>query len=242
MTIIENCIEFWTSFVPDFTQRIRGSAAAEIAGVERLMKRPLSGIYREFLERMGEDTGPLDLGLYSASPQYLVEQRPFVLRSLPEGIELFASPTGDDEEDIFLVHGEATGAEVVRHEDVPLAEDGSFDKSKTESVAGSLAELLCLPALNLYHSLRQPFQASYSDKQLREDTLERCRRLAGLFGFEPYWFSNAQTFAARRGNLVIVAKQAPAFVFSLGIAGADEFEFGVVSRALFRELDLEEYR
>jgi hypothetical protein len=242
MTIIESCIDFWTSFVPEFPQRIRGAATEQITELESLMERPLSAIYREFLERMGEDRGPLNLGLYSTSPEYLIEQRLYVLENLPEGIELFASPTGDDEEDIFLVHGGQPDPEVVRHDDVPLADDGSFDRSKTESVAGSLAELLCLPALNQYHSLRQPFRATWSEKELREDTLERCRRLAAIFGFEPYWFSSPQTFAARRGDLVIVAKQAPGFLFSVGIAGADEFDTGVVSRTLLRELDLKEYR
>ena len=37
-------------------------------------------------------------------------------------------------------------------------------------------------------------------------------------------------------------KQAPGFLFSLGLAGADELEFGSVSRSFFSELDLEQYR
>jgi len=242
LTIIENCIEFWTSFVPDFPLQIRGAAAEQIAELERVMKRPLTGIYREFLERMGEDTGPLDLGLFDITPEYLIAERAYVLEKLPEGVELFACPVGDNEEDIFLIHSGQPDPEVVRHDDVPLTEDGFFDGAAAESVAGSLAELLCLPALNQYHSRLQPFQAVWSEKERHEDTLERCRRLAAIFGFEPYWFSSAQTFAAKRGSLVIVAKQAPGFLFSVGIAGDDQFDTGVVSRTFLRELDLKEFR
>lgn len=242
MSIIERCIEFWSSFVPEFPERIRGAEPEQIAELEGLMKRPATPLYREFLERMGEDTGPLKLGLYSAAPQYLMETRQPLLENLPRAVELFAVPTGDNEEDIFLVHGEGEDAEVVRYDGLPLAEDGSFDRSKTEPVAGSVAELLCLPALNQYVSLRRPLQAFWAEKELRQGTLDRCRSLAEGLGFEPYWFSSAQSYAASRGELVMVAKQAPGFLFSVGIAGADELEFSEVSRTLVRELDLTGYQ
>ena len=241
MTVIEHCIEFWTSFVPDFAEQTRGAAPAQIAGLERRRNRPLNALYREFLERMGEDTGPLDLGFYSTSPHYVMEQRPRV-ESLPENTELLAVPTGDNEEDIFLLFGDGPEPVAVRHPDLAYSRERVLDPAKTEAVAGSLSELLCLPAVSRYLALPQPFQVTYADKELRAGTLDRCRRLAAFLGFEPYWFSSAQTLAARRGSGVIVAKQAPGFVFSIGIAGGDEFEFGVASRAFFRELDLEHYR
>ena len=109
-------------------------------------------------------------------------------------------------------------------------------------MAGSFAELLCLPALTRYHSSRQPFQAAWSERTRRDGTLGRCWTLAQGLGFEPYWFSNAQTLAAKKGSLVIVAKQAPGFLFSLGLAGAETVDTRTVSRTLTRELDLKEYR
>jgi len=238
VTLIERCIEFWTSFVPDFPQKIRGADAQAIANVERVTKRPLSPVYREFLERMSEDTGPLNLGLYDTSPGYLVDERWDVLERLPLNAELFASPTADDEQDIFLVHGEGSDPVVMRHAEIPRTNDGLFARSKAEAVAGSLTELLCLPALNQYYSLQQPFRWVGREKERHENTFEHCKELAKGWRLTPYWFSNDQCLAARLGNLVLVAKQAPGFLFSVGIAGPEEHSIADISETLRRELDL----
>lgn len=228
MNIIDRCIAFCTSLDPDFPRRLRGSTPEQIAALEQAMGRPLGEAHRAFLERMGEETGTLDLGPYTTSPRALVERRKDELSAPPEGMELFAAALADDE-DVFLREGE--DPEVVRHED-----------DETDAVAGSLSELICLPIFNARRAVVLPLQGMYTEKEMRSDTLSRCRRIGELFGFEPLWFSNAHTYAATRGSLVVVAKQAPESYFSVGVAGDDEFAWGVVTRTLFRELDLEPYR
>ncbi|WP_441285806.1 hypothetical protein ACSRUE_25140 [Sorangium sp. KYC3313] len=240
MNLVDRCIEFCTSLDPDFSRALRGSTPDQIAELTRVMGRPPSAVHLAFLERMGEDTGALKLGLYATSPREMIERRPDLLEDIPEGVEPFAVPVGDDEEDIFLLGGD--DPEVVRHDGAPLDDEGRLDLSRAEPVAGSLSELICLPVLNARLATRLPLQAMYTERELRPDTLARCRWLAGLFGFEPYWFSNAHTFAAKRGSLILVAKQAPEFYLSVGLAGSDEADWGVVSRTLQRELELDPYR
>ncbi len=240
MTVIDHIIAFCASLDPDFPRRIRGSTPDQIAALAGAMGREPSALHRAFLERMGEDQGPLSLGLYGVSPSRLIAYEPEMIAGMPEGISLFAVPLGDDEEQIYLLGGD--DPEVVRCDGVPLDEAGTVDPSRAEPVAGSLSELLCLPFLNARVAVKKPHQASYTEKVQRADTLARCRSIAALFGFEPYWFSNASTFAAHRGSMVLVAKQARGFYFSMGLAGDDELEWGVVFRTLTRELDLEIFR
>jgi len=239
MTVIDRIVAFCASLDPDFPQRIRGSTPEQIAELARAMGREPGAVHRAFLERMGEGQGPLSLGLYGVSPARLIAYEPEMLEGFPEGITLFAVPLADSDEQIYLLDGD--DPEVVRHDGVPYDDQGRVDPARAEPVAGSLSELLCLPFLNAKVAVHKPHQASYAEKVRRPDTLARCCKIAALFGFEPYWFSSAQTFAAQRGSLVLVAKQARGFHFSLGLAGDDEMEFGVVFRTFTRELDLELY-
>jgi hypothetical protein len=226
---IERCLEFCQRMVPDFASRLQGSRAEDIEALEGAMGRPMAPIHRTFLETMGENTGALDLGRYTTSPASLLASRGDTLQSLPDGTELFAIPTADDEGDVFLVPGEGGYTVVQRGED-------------EHQLAGSLEELICLPMLNAHYTVRQPLREAYIERTLRPGTLAACRRVGELFGFQQYWFSNAMTWAARRKTLVLIAKQAPGKWFTAGLAGHEEFEFGVILRTLERELDLEPYR
>jgi hypothetical protein len=229
MNEIEKSIEFCKTLEPAFASLLRGSPAADIEALERAAGRPLIAAHRTFLEAMGEDTGALRFGNYTTSPAVLLEARGGTV-ALPGGAELFAVPTGDADGDIMLVPREDGSTAVVRRGEIE------------ELVAGSLEELICLPMLNAYYVNRQPLRKALVGRELREGMLADCRRIGELFGFEPYWFSSEMTWAARRERLVVVAKQAPGKWFSLGIAGTDEFELGVILRTFERELDLEPYR
>ena len=219
---IERCIEFCRILNPQFASRLRGSSPQDIDAFEDASGRPLAPMHRWFLEVMGEDAGPLDLGDYAVSPRVLVD----AMVDLPEGAELFAIPTADDEGNILL---QADGA-IVRQ----LSEG-------VEHVAGSLEELICLPMLNARYTVHQPLRTAFLQNVLRDGTLADCRRIGELFGFETYWFSNAMTWAARRGTIVLIAKHPPGRYFSAGLAGGEEFELGVIARTLEHELELQPY-
>ncbi|HEV7238610.1 MAG TPA: hypothetical protein VGQ36_05165 [Thermoanaerobaculia bacterium] len=228
---IERCIEFCQLLEPAFATLLRGSPPEDIDALEDAAGRPLSLMHRRFLEVMGEDSGSLDLGDYSVSPRHLLAKRGDAMANLAEGTELFAIPTLNDEGDILLRAGTGGDLAVVRRV-----------SDYEEHVAGSLEELLCLPMLNARYVALQPLQAAFTQRELRDGALADCRRIAELFGFETYWFSNAITWAARRRSLVLVAKQPPGLYFSAGIAGREEFEHGVIARTLERELDLQPYQ
>lgn len=238
MSVIDRIITFCASLDPAFPGSLQGSTPEQIDALSRAMGREPTALHRELLERMGESMGPLNLGQYGVRPRELLEN-PEVLAGMPEGITLLAVPLADDEEDIFLLDGDDPA--VVAHDGVPHDDAGRVDPALAEPVAGSLSELLCLPFLNARIAARKPLQAAYTEKEMRPDTLARCRQIAALFGFEPYWFSNAQTYVAHRGGLILVGKQARGFYFSFGLAGEEEPEWGVVFRTLTRELDLEPY-
>jgi hypothetical protein len=239
MTIIDRIIDFLTELDPTFPAAIRGSTPEQIAALARAMGREPSPLHCAFLERMGESLGPVSLGPYAVSPDALLEHDPRMIAGLPEAITLFAVPLGDNDP-VFLLDGD--DPEVVRHPSVPYADDSRLAPELTDPAAGSLSELLCLPLVLAREVAPKPHQATYAEKERRDDTLARCRHLAALFGFEPYWFSNASTFAAHRGSLVLVAKQARGYFFSCGLAGDDVQDFGVVFRTLTRELDLAIFR
>jgi len=183
---------------------------------------------------MGEQPGTLAFGVYSTSPALLVAERPRTLLRLATDVELFAIPIGDADGDVYLV-GE-TPAVVRRFDDSDPA------RPSEEVMAASIAELLCLPMLNRVYTTTQPLHASFIERERREDSLAHCQRIAELFAFEPYWFSTGQTLAARRGPLVLVAKQPPGSFLTVGLAGPEEFEWGVITRTFERELELKPFR
>jgi hypothetical protein len=234
MSAIARSIEFCASLDPAFTAAMQGSSAEDIAALEAAMAHPLSGIHREYLQTMGERAGTLAFGAYSTSPALLAAQRPRTLGRLPPDADLFAIPIGDADGDVFLVGEEPA---VVRRFD---GEDPA--RPAEEVMAASIAELLCLPMLNRVYTANQPLQASLIERERREDSLARCRRIAELFGFEPYWFSTSQALAARRGPLVLVAKQAAGTFLTVGLAGREELEWGVITRTFARELELKPFR
>lgn len=228
MNAIARSIEFCQRLEPAFASRLRGSSPADIEALDRAAGRPLFDVHRAFLEAMGEDTGSLRLGNYTTSPSALLRARDGIIIH-SDGAELFAIPTGDADGDIVLA---------VRGDSIAAVRRGEIE----ELVAGSLQELICLPVLNKYYAARQPLKHVLKARERRDGMLAECRRIAELFGFEPYWFSSEMTWAARRGTLLLVAKQAPGKWLSAGLAGSEEFEIGVIVRTLERELGLEAYR
>src|SRR5687768_12938758 len=150
MNVIDRSIDFVAQWEPAFAATLRGCSPAEIAAIEVQMGRPCSPVYRAFLARCCEDLGSIDLGAYSSSVSLLLRERGATLGALPDGIELLAMSTGDDEDDIFVVHDPATpgDAKIVRHASLEFEDTGDFDLVQAEPVAGGLGELFCLPALN----------------------------------------------------------------------------------------------
>src|SRR5437016_2302712 len=58
---MEDFIQYVSQFDPDFASRIRGASAEEINTFERLVGLSLPPVYREFLSRMGHDSGGIDI-------------------------------------------------------------------------------------------------------------------------------------------------------------------------------------
>ncbi len=223
---LARCVEFCRRLDPDFPASLRGASEADIAALERASGRALDELHRAFLATMGESTGSFSLGPFTTSPSRLVAARAHRL-PLAGDVVLFAIPTGDDDSDVLLLP------------DGTLRRD---DAGANDVVAGSIEELICVPMLNRFYTARQPLRFSFIARAAVDDALAACRRIGALFGFETYWFSNAMTWAGRRKSIVLIAKQAPERYLSIGLAGSEEFEWGVIARTLERELDLEPYR
>ncbi|MEM9455054.1 MAG: hypothetical protein AAGF11_12810 [Myxococcota bacterium] len=245
MTTIERCIDFVAEWDPRVPSTLCGAPVAAIEALEEHMGRPCSPTYRELLEVIGEDTGDLDLGPYTTSVEILMQRRAVALRRLPEGVELLAMARGDSDEDLFLVVDDDPSStmdpKIFGHPSLQLAETGEFDLSRAEPV-GRLAEVLCLPVVNRCYAVHQPLQIAMTDEDGRHDTLERCCELADRFGLERYWFSNEWTYAGVRGSVLVVARQAPGWFFSVGVAGVDRFAWAAVAGTLRHRLGLEVYR
>lgn len=244
MTVIDRSIAFVSQWEPQFAAGLQGATATAIAELEARMERPCSPVYRAFAERMGEATGSIDLGQYSSSVSLLLEERGGALENLPPDVELFAMATGEDDDDLYLVHDPAAPDDVrlVRHPTLEYASTGDFDHGRVEAVAGGLAEFLCLPALNRHHVLVQPHRIALVDPQLDPDALARCRALAEGFGLVPYPFANPWTYVGHADDLVVIAKQAPGWFLSVGVAGPERFAWAAVAGTLRWRLGLELYR
>ncbi len=244
MNVVERSIEFLAQWRDASSVAPSGSSPAEIAALEARIGRPCSALHRTFLERMGEETGSSDLGEFVARPAVLLEQRETALELLPPGIELFAAPTGEDDDDLYLVHDAAgtDDAKIVRHPSLEFEETGGFDLARAEAVAGGLGELLCLPGFSRYYVERQPHVIALLDRELHPDALARVRDIADAFGLEPYWFSNDWTYAGHRDGLVVVAKQAPGWFLSVGVAGPERWAFAAVAGTLRHRLALTDFR
>ena len=245
MTTIEQCIDFVAEWDPRVPSSLRGAPGAVIDALEQHMGRPCSPTYRELLEVIGGDAGGLDLGPYTTSVEVLMQRRAVALRRLPKGVELLAVPRGDSDDDLFLVYdGDPSSAmdpKVVGHPSLQFAATGEFDHARAEPV-GRLAEVLCLPIVNRCYAVHQPLQIAMTDEDGRHDTLERCCELVDRFGLERYWFSNEWTYAGVRGSVLVVARQAPGWLFSVGVAGVDRFAWATVAGTLRHCLGLELYR
>jgi hypothetical protein len=236
---IVRAIEFCTQFDPAFPASIEGAAPEQIARLGQLMPRPMSGMLRGFLSRLGVRHAWLDFGTFSTNPGDLLELRAETLRMLPTRVELLAVTMREVEMDIFLIDGDGDTGGVAFH---PILEDldtDGFQRAELEWLAGSLPELICLQALNRHYSLRQPYRAAYSEREPRADSLQQCRAIGTALDFEPYWFSSAQAYVARRETLVLIARQAPERSMTLALVGAQPEDWENVSRTLERELALE---
>ena len=59
---MDEFLEYITRYVPQFPEMIRGATAEEIATLESLAGLPLPPFYKEFLSRMGKNSGGISLG------------------------------------------------------------------------------------------------------------------------------------------------------------------------------------
>jgi hypothetical protein len=236
---INRSIEFCARFDAEFPSAIAGASRDRIDEIAGLMPRAPSAAYLEFLGRLSEHHGWLDFGTCSTRATDLLGMRGLTLKTLPEGVELLGVDLSELEHDIFLVRNGGEEAEVIRHPVLQYVRTGGYERSKGSDVAGSLAELICLQALNRFYTRRQPLLGTYIETEQAANRLERCRRLGEELRFEAYWFSSRLAWIARRDDLVVVAKQPGQARFTLGLAGSDPKAWAEVGKVLREELELE---
>lgn len=233
MDIISRAIGFASSLEPRFADGLEGSSSSDIQALESAMGRPCSPLYRDFLLAMGESTGSIDLGLYSTRPAELLRFRGEALAALPPGVELLAMPVADDEQDIFLVARPDLSPCIAAH--LPLVPGGAaFSPAEANLLAGSMAELLCLPVLNRTHVLDLPFRAVFVAQELQPSYLGHARRLTEVLELIPFWFSSDLAHIAHGEGLIVIAKQTPTSYFSMGIAGDRHDQWVHATRTLER--------
>jgi hypothetical protein len=173
-------------YAPGYRARIRGAAWWWIDDLEANLGRPLPAAYREFVEAMGADGGPLLAGLRNYQTNKIAELYKDLAFMPPRRfLFVFGDDTPDAPEHFFLdlerPTDDGADAEVVRF---PLDDDGS---ARTHRFV-SLRELLFVLAMRNIALPGFPWRAEYLDEPRhgpeREPTgAEAFAALFGKLGF-----------------------------------------------------------
>jgi hypothetical protein len=218
---MEQFLAYVAQFEPDFAKSIDGAGEAETSELERLVGMPLPSRYREFLERMGHDTGNLRLGgdASFAASELIEAYRKEILAGeieVPRG-SMLIGVGGMLVEEIYLELGGEDGRVLF------LAADGNI-----HLFAESFEKLLYRTTFVKYRPRCFPFLRTYGSASSRR-LLPPAEQMALNLGFDRQWFSDALFFCGERGDAALVISQYEGEGFLIVLAGTHESE--VVSMA-----------
>jgi hypothetical protein len=196
MSKIDEFVAYVAQFEPGFPNIIRGASPEEISALERLAGRPLPEMYREFLERMGHESGKINLSLGGRS-------------GISHVIEYYRDAIETGEREVphnCIVIGHDQIANELALEFKPDGEPQVVVSSGEEIKAlhaESLEKLLYSLAFIAYRLRTLPYWASYTSSYQEigmRMVLPAARQLAEQLGFTILWFSDTVTFCAERGT------------------------------------------
>jgi hypothetical protein len=241
---IDRAIAYCATLDPTFESGILGASPEQIEDVEDLLRRPLVGEHRRYLERMGASTGSLSFGLLNSSAHRVAKTLSATYGEPEPGYELFA--VGEDEpfEDLYLVERQgSTTLELLSSRlgtaHATLAGDAGI------VVAGSIAELMCRTMLQTRIVAPMPWRQTLALPpgnwpEIAEPwKLEEFDRTATQLGLPLLWFSSETTRVAASEGMVVIARQAPRLQLLITISANDEQACIAAGRALTQNLGLE---
>ena len=206
---MDEFLEYITRYVPQFPEMIRGATAEEIATLESLAGLPLPPFYKEFLSRMGKNSGGISLGFQTDTNileliEYYRTRHDKKLRPIPP--DCIAIAINGYDFDVCLQHRPRSEAPVVATEGrtiyLVLAE--SLKKMLFQLVFQDF-EVASFPCSREYSATnKQALSYAVANKRLMR---EAVREIAAELGFKAQWFSDAYTFCAARGECRVLIKQ-----------------------------------
>ena len=227
-------IQYTGRYDPDFPARIKGAGEGEIACLEQLAGRPLPDTYRQFLQRMGQDAGGLELlGDCSTNIGDVIDyyegsrMNPRIV--IPEGCILITDCVFD-------------GAELcldLRHGPEPQVV-GRVGPNQTAYYAASLSALLHSVAFRSYRQgtlAAREYISSYDDVG-RRYCLPEAEQQAEQH-FTRQWFSDRQDFCGEGQASAIYLRQFPSGSgLYLKVAAVTEPEAEKIADAFVRQFNL----
>lgn len=231
---VEALIQYAGRYEPDFIARIKGAGEAEIAHLEQLAGQPLPDAYRQFLQRMGQDTGGLELlGDCSTNIGDVIDyyegsrMNPRIV--IPDGCILITDCVFD-------------GAELcldMRHEPEPQVV-GRVGPNQTAYHASSLPALLYSVAFRSFRqgslTVRQ-YVSSYDDVGRRYCLPEAEQRAEQ--DFTRQWFSDRHDFCGEGEAAALYLRQSPSGSgLYLSVAARTEQEAEKIADPFARQFNL----
>lgn len=235
---IDRAIAYLGSLDPGFAARIAGAGADEIDALERASGRPLHPAHRRFLERLGSGAG-IDLGAVDARVPKLLEYYQGTSGALTPGYHLFAVGAEDPYEDAFLVEREGGELAVMLTDSLYGGDLATLDPGELTRVAGSLAELLCLPPFVRHVFEPKAHKATLTNREIRPGAMARFDTLAADEGWTPLWFSSPMTRVLSAGGSAIIAKQVDGEPLAVAFASDSRVEHAALHWWLTRRVGLD---
>jgi hypothetical protein len=215
---VQQLLQYIVRYASDFSSRVAGADASEIAELERMAGRPLPPAYRDFLATLGRDDGGLRLGVEASSriDRVLAHYREHVLtgqESVPkDGLVIAVGGVVIEEVCLVGLSGQT-----------PAVAFASGDRI-VGPYADSLEQLLFRLAFTKYRLAAFPVSGRYTGAEAARRLAEAEKKAVGL-GFERQWFSDSLAFCGEspRG-LAIALSEYQGLGLAVRVAGRDRAE------------------
>jgi hypothetical protein len=189
---IDRAVSFIAESDPRFPEQIRGATGEEIDRLETAIGRPLPGVYRRYLERMGRGMDWLKIADARFDVDSLVRYYENLPGRDPEGYLLIGRSNGDPYYDVYLWQESEDQLRVVSFPPPPSRGFEEFARINLKVVAGSLPQLLCDAALRVsrFHLLPYRRQVESSAVLGRPTALRQLDSILAEKELLPLWYSN----------------------------------------------------
>ncbi len=235
---VDRALAWALALDPALGAGLEGAAPGAIDALAAGLPRPMSRLHRRFLERLGARHEGIDLGPVDATPATLLDAHEHTEGALPPGYELLARSMEDPYLDAFLVHQPSGEARVGTTYSIYGGDFADLAVEKIEVVAGSLAELICLPVLVRCRYQQLPFQMFVAHPELGPEPGRRFDALVEENELSLLWFSNSLTRVVELEEGLILAQGLPHAPFSVSVATTSRVELAALKWWLIHEVGL----